>query len=139
MVVRAICRACHPPGEGNNVVWWRLLDTWVCGDRRLVVGCVVPVGGSGRVVLPLPVPSPCNSVAMVLGTGASFGEGFMSVAEARIIAGNGSGRSCGTNCGELHPLAQACRSRTRGSGFLGGLWGAHPLGSVVGLQQTRVV
>jgi len=77
----------------------------------------------------------------VLGTGASFGEGFVSVAEARIIAGTGSGGSCSTNCGELHPPARACRSRAQGSGFLGGggLWGAHPLGSVVGLQQTRVV
>jgi len=111
----------------------------VCGDLRVVVVCVVRVGGIGRVVPPLPVPSPCNSVVMVLGTGASFGEGFVSVAEARIIAGTRSGGSCSTNCGELHPPAQACRSRTRGSGFLGGLGGAHPRGSVVGLQQTRVV
>jgi len=72
------------------------------------------------VVPPLPVPSPCNKVGMVLGTGASFGEGFVSVAEARIIAGTGSGGSCGTDCGELHPPARACRSRARGSGFLGG-------------------
>jgi len=87
------------------------------------VVCVVHVGGSGRVVPPFPVPSPCNNVVMVLGTGASFGEGFVSVAEVRIIAGTGSGGSCSTNCGELHPLARACRSRTRGSGFLGGAVG----------------
>jgi len=76
---------------------------------------------------------------MVLGTGASFVEGFVSFAEVSIIAGTESGGSCGTNCGELHPPTWACQSRTWGSGFLGGLWGAHPLGSVVGLQQMRVV
>jgi len=69
---------------------------------------------------------------------ASFREGFVLVAEARIIAGTGSGRSCSTNCGEFHPPTWACQSRTWVSGFLGGLWGAHPLGSVDGLQQTRV-
>jgi len=40
----------------------------------------------------------------VLGTGASFMEGFMSFTEASIIAGTKSGGSCSTNCGELHPL-----------------------------------
>ena len=74
-------------------------------------------------VLPLPVPLPCNSAVMVLGTGASFVEGFMSFVEASIIAGTGSGRSCSTNCGELHPPAQACQSRTQGSGFLAGAVG----------------
>jgi len=101
------------------------------------VGCVVRVGGGG-VVLPFSVPSPHSGMGVVLGTGASFGEGFVSVAKAGIIAGAASGGSCGTNCGELHPLAWACQSRARVNGFLGGLWGAHPLGSVVGLQQTRV-
>jgi len=91
------------------------------------------------VVLLFPVRSPCSGMGMVLGTGALFREGFMLVAEARIIAGARSGGSCGTNCGELHPPTQACQSRARVSGFLGGLWGAHPLGSVAGLQQTRVV
>ena len=105
----------------------------------MLLVCVVYVGGNGRVIPPLPVPSPCNSVAMVLGTGASFVEGFLSFAEVSIIAGTGSGRSCGTNCGELHPPAWVCQSRTQVGGVLGGLWGAHPLGSVIGLQQTRVV
>jgi len=85
--------------------------------------CVWGEWESGRVVPPFPVPSPCSSMGMMLGTGASFGEGFVSVAEARIIAGTRSGRSCGTNCGELHPPAWACQSRTQVSGFLGGLWG----------------
>ncbi len=47
-------------------------------------------------------------MGMMLGTGALFGEMFMSVAEARVITGAGSGGSCSTNCGELHPLAWAC-------------------------------
>jgi len=105
------------------------------GDISMCCAC----GGSGRVVPPFPVPSPCSSVGMVLGTGASFREGFVSVAEARIISGTGSGKSCSTNCGELHPPTWACQSRTQVSGFLGGLWGAHPLGTVAGLQQTGVV
>ena len=95
--------------------------------------------GGGRVVLPFPVPSPCSGMGMVLGTGASFGEGFVAVAEAGVIAGTRSGRSCGTNCGELHPPTWAFQSMAWVSGFLGGLWGAHPLGSVAGLKQTRVV
>jgi len=72
----------------------------VCGDLRVLLECVVHVGESGRVVPPLPVPSPCNSVVMVLGTGASFVEGFVSFAEASIITGTRSGRSGSTNCGE---------------------------------------
>ena len=93
------------------------------GGLRALLICVVRVVGGGGVIPPLPVPSPWNKLVMVLGTGASFGEGFVSVAEARIIAGTRSGGSCGTNCGELHPLARACRSRTRVGGFLGGAVG----------------
>jgi len=77
------------------------------------------VGG----VLPLPVLSPCNKVDMGLGTDASFEVGFVFVAEACIIASTGSGRSYGTNCGELHPLTQVCQSRTQVGGFLGGVVG----------------
>jgi len=56
-------------------------------------------------VPPLPVSSPCNKViSMVLGTGALFEVGFMSVAEACIKAGG----SCGTCCSELHPPTQIC-------------------------------
>ncbi len=62
-------------------------------------------------------------VVMVLGTGASFIEGFVLFAEASIIAGTGSGGSCSTNCGELHPPTWVCQSRTQGSGFLGGAVG----------------
>jgi len=63
----------------------------------------------------------------------------MLVIEARIITGTGSGMSCSTNCGELHPPTWACWSRTQVSGFLAEAVGAHPLGSVTGLQQTGVV
>ncbi len=84
------------------------------------------VGGGGRGVLPFPVPSLSSGMGMVLGTGASFREGFVAVAEAGIIAGTRSGRSCGTNCGELHPPTRACHSRAQVSGFLGGLWGPIP-------------
>jgi len=136
-VVCGIYRVCHPPEEGNNVVWRRLVETWVCCNLGVVLLCVVRVGG-GRVIPLFPVPSPSSGMGMMLGTGASFGEVFVLVAEASVIAGTGSGGSCGTNCGDLHPLTRACQSRTWVSGFLGGLWGAHPLGSVVGLQQTRV-
>jgi len=62
------------------------------------VECVVHMEGCGRVVPPCPVPSPCNRVDTVLGTGASFMEGFVSVAEAGVKASTGSGGSCGTNC-----------------------------------------
>ena len=109
------------------------MDNWVCWNTGMLVRGVVHVEGGGRVILPLPVPSPCNNAVMVLGTGASFMEGFVSFAEASIITGTRSGGSCSTNCGELHPPTQACQSRTWGSGFLG------REGSVVGLQQTRVV
>jgi len=102
-----------PTGERNNVVWWRLLDTRVCGDLEVLLVCVVHVGGSGRVVLPLPVPSPCNNVVMVLGTGASFVEGFVSVVEANVNSSTGNGRSCGTNCCGLCPLTLVCQSRPR--------------------------
>jgi len=80
----------------------------VCGVLRVLLVCVVRVVEGGRVGPPLPVPSPWNSVVVVLGTGASFVEGFVSFTEASIIAGTGSGRSCGTNCGELHPPAWVC-------------------------------
>jgi len=60
------------------------------------------------VIPPCPVPSSSSGMGMMLGTGALFGEMFMSVAEARVITGAGSGGSCSTNCGELHPLAWAC-------------------------------
>ncbi len=102
--------------------------------------CVLCVGGSGRVILPLPVPSPCNNVVMVLGTGASFVEGFMSFTEASIIAGTRSGGSCGTNCGELHPPCLGLPKQDPGKWTpWEGCGGDHPLGSVVGLQQMRVV
>jgi len=120
VVVCDVCIACHPLGEGNKVVWWRLLDTQVCCALGVMLICVVHVEGGGRVVPPFPVPSPCSGVGMVLGTGASFGEGFMSVTEAGKIAGTRSGRFCGTNCGELHPPTQASQSRAQVSGFLGG-------------------
>jgi len=90
------------------------------GGLRALLICVVRVVGGGGVIPPLPVPSPWNKLVMVLGTGASFVEGFVSVAEASINAGTGSGGSCGTNCGDLHPPARVCRSRTRVGGFLGG-------------------
>ena len=73
--------------------------------------------------LPLPVPSPWIGVVMVLGTGASFVEGFVLFAEASISAGTRSGGSCSTNCGDLHPPARVCQSRTRVGGFLGGAVG----------------
>jgi len=66
----------------------------------------------------MPVLSSCCKLGMVLGTGASFNVGFVSVTEtsiiteASIIAGTGSGGSWGTNCGELHPCTQVCQSRT---------------------------
>jgi len=41
----------------------------------------------------LPVLSPCNRVDKVLETGVSFDVGFVSVTEARIIAGTRSGES----------------------------------------------
>jgi len=72
------------------------------------------------VIPPFPVPSSSSGVGMMLGTGALFGEVFVSVAEAGVIAGAGSGGSCGTNCGDLHPLARACQSRARVNEFLGG-------------------
>jgi len=98
-----VCIACRPLEGGNNVVWRRLLDTRVYEDLGVLLICVVHVVGSGRVGPPLPVPSPWIRVVMVLGTGASFVEGFVLFAEASISAGTGSGGSCGTNCGELHP------------------------------------
>jgi len=82
----------------------------MCWDARILVVCVVYIGESGRVGgLPLPEPSPCNRVVLVLGTGALFGVVFVSVAEA-CVAGTGSGRSCGTNCSELHPPSWVCQS-----------------------------
>jgi len=63
-------------------------------------------GWESRGVPPLPVISPCSKLDFVLGTGALFDVGFMSVSEAGIIAGTGSGGSWGTSCGELHPPAQ---------------------------------
>jgi len=71
----------------------------------------------------LPVLSPCSRLDMVLGTGVSFDVVFMSVAEAGIIAGTGSGGSWGTKLGELHPPAWACQIKTQVGGFFGGLWG----------------
>ncbi len=65
-------------------------------------------GRGWRVVPPFPVPSSCNRVVMVLGTGASFVEGFVSFAEANVNASTGSDRSCGTNCCGLHPPTQVC-------------------------------
>jgi len=77
--------------------------------------------------------SPCNSVVMVLGTGASFVEWFVSFAEASIITGTRSGRSC-TVVSYTYPPGPA-KAGPGEVGSLGGLWGAHPLGSVVGLQE----
>ena len=114
---------CRPPGGENNVVWRRLVETRVCCNLGVVLLCVVHVGGVGRVIPPFPVPSSSSGMGMMLGTGASFGEVFMLVAEAGVIAGARSGGSCDTNCGDLHPLAWACRSRARVSGFLGGAVG----------------
>jgi len=77
------------------------------------------VGVGRRVgVSPLPVLSPCNMVDRVLGTGASFNVGLVLVAEASIIASTRSGRSCSTNCSELHPPTQVYQSRTQVGGFL---------------------
>jgi len=63
-----------------------------------VLGCQNTSGMCGacgrgweKGVPPLPVPSPCNKVDIVLGAGASFEVGFVSVAEACIIVGAGSG------------------------------------------------
>ncbi len=86
----------------------------------MLLVCVVHVVWSGRVILPLPVPSPCKNVVMVLGTGASFMEGFVLFAEARIIAGTRSGGSCGTNCGELLHLPGPAGA---GPGVVGSLGG----------------
>jgi len=85
-------------------------------------------------VPPMPVLSPCCGLDMALGTGALFNVGFVSVAEASIITGTGSG---GTNCGELHPGFAKAGPRLVDS--LGWAVGAHPLGSVDGLQQTGEV
>ncbi len=104
------------------------------GGSSMCCACV----GGGRVVPPFPVPSPCSGMGMVLGTDASFREGFMSVTEARIIAGTRSGGSCSTNCGELHPPAWACQSRAQVSGFLGGLWGGPSPRVCCWSQQMRV-
>ncbi len=82
-------------------------------------------------VPPLPVLSLCTKLDLVLGTGASFNLRFMSVAMAGIIAGTRSGRSWGTNCGELHPLIQVCQSRTWVGGFLGGCGGPIPKGLLI--------
>jgi len=97
-----------PTWRGNNVVWWRLVGNWVCWNTRLLVWCEVLVEGGGRVIPPLAVPSPCNRVVMVLGTGASFVEGFVAVAETSVSAGTRSGGSCGTNCWGLCPPTQVC-------------------------------
>jgi len=74
-------------------------------------------------VLLLSVPSPCNRLVLVLGTGALFVEGFVAVTETSVNAGTRSGRSCGTNCCGLHPPAQVCQNRTQIGGFLGGAVG----------------
>ncbi len=74
--------------------------------------CGVLVDGSGRVVLPMPVPAPCNVLVMV-GAGTSFVEGFVVTAEAIVSTGTGSGRSCGTDCCGLHPPAQCWVSNTK--------------------------
>jgi len=74
--------------------------------------------GNGRVVLPMPAPAPCNRVVMV-GAGASFGEGFVGIAEAGVNAGTWGGRSCGTDCCKLVPPTWVCRHRAWGGGFLG--------------------
>jgi len=73
-----------PSGWGNHVVWQRLIDNQVCWNTKVLVGCVMHVEGGEKVDLPLPVPSPCNSVVMVLGTGVSFVKGFVSAAKASI-------------------------------------------------------
>jgi len=88
--------------------------------------CVVHVEGGGRVVPPFHVPSPCSGMGMVLGTGASFREGFVSVTEAGIIAGTGSGGSWGTNCDELNPPAQSAKAGPRLVDSLGGCGGPMP-------------
>jgi len=77
------------------------------------------------VILPLPVPSPCDNVVMVPGTGASFVEGFVSFTEASIITGTRSGRSFGTNCGYTHPPGPA-KAGPGEVDSLGGAVGAHP-------------
>jgi len=81
------------------------------------VSCMWVVG-----VLPMPMLSPCSGLVMVLGAGAAFGIGFMSVAEVIVIAGTRTGRSCSANCGRLHPSTWAWQSRAQVSGFHRGLW-----------------
>jgi len=103
-----------------------------------VVMCCACVGG-GRVIQLFPVPSPCSGMGMVLGTGASFGEGFMLVAEAGIIAElEVAGLAAPTVVSYTHPPGPAKAGPGIVGSLGGGLWEAHPQGSVAGLQQTRV-
>jgi len=82
--------------------------------------------GSGRVagVPPMPVLSLCSRLVIMLGTGISYRAGFMSVAEVIVVTGSGSGGSCGTNCGELHPPIRKAGPRL--VDFIGGCGGPSP-------------